>query len=59
MMTLTELAHLLNQLQEQRDGIMRLLLDRSSNMPLANVHALKAKHATLTRRITRLQKRVG
>ena len=57
MRPLTELAHLLNTLQDDAAAIARLLLDRSSNLPLANVRALKHKHAALTRRIMRLKAR--
>lgn len=51
-------AYLLNQLIEERDHIARLLLERAAHLPLANVHALKTKHARLVRRIERLQRKL-
>lgn len=52
---LARLTFLLNELRDQRDDTARLLLSRSSSLALANVRALKAKHASLTRRIERLE----
>jgi len=39
---------------EQRDGIERLLLGRAARLPLANLRALKAKHAAIAARVQRL-----
>lgn len=58
MNTLHELAHLLNELIAQRDDTARLLLERAAHLPVANVRALKAKHAQLSRRVARLQKKI-
>lgn len=49
-------AHLLNELVQQRDDTARLLLARDAHLPLANVRALKEKHASLARRVARLER---
>jgi len=56
MRSLEEKAHLLNELLTMREDIARTLLTTADRLSLANVHALKAKHASVCRRLARLQK---
>ena len=56
MRSLEEKAHLLNELLTMREDIARTLLTTADRLSLANVHALKAKHASVCRRLGRLQR---
>jgi hypothetical protein len=55
---LTTLAHRLNALLEERQSIAVTLLNGTTLLPLATVHALKARYSKVAQAIARLEKRL-
>jgi len=51
-------AALLNELLADLERIESLLRERHAVMPLANIRALKSKHASVSRRLARLEARL-